>query len=126
MSASSTNSSISIRRIPINDVSQLPLDYSTTPGGTFFSTTPGGTRIIYDRKFLLSRQNTPYAQTPPANLPYIPEITLISPKETPTSSNISITSELNLSSLERQNSRKFFLYSFFSLIISILIFKRKS
>ncbi len=26
----------------MNDLSQLPNDYSTTPGGTLFSTTPGG------------------------------------------------------------------------------------
>jgi hypothetical protein len=109
MSASSTNNGISIRRMPINDMSQLPLDYSTTPGGTFFSTTPGGSRIIYDKKFLLSRQNTPYAQTPPTNLPYIPEITLIPPKETPATSGVSIISEVSKSSLNRQNSRKLLL-----------------
>lgn len=31
-----------MRRIVLNDVSQLPADYSSTPGGTLFSTTPGG------------------------------------------------------------------------------------
>ncbi|KAL0275637.1 UNVERIFIED_CONTAM: hypothetical protein PYX00_003435 [Menopon gallinae] len=31
------------RRVVINDASQLPQDYSTTPGGTVYSTTPGGT-----------------------------------------------------------------------------------
>ena len=30
------------RRIQINDASQLPHDYSSTPGGTLYSTTPGG------------------------------------------------------------------------------------
>ncbi|EEB13990.1 4E-binding protein thor, putative [Pediculus humanus corporis] len=30
------------RRVVVNDASQLPHDYSTTPGGTLFSTTPGG------------------------------------------------------------------------------------
>ena len=30
------------RRVVLNDISQLPSEYSTTPGGTFFSTTPGG------------------------------------------------------------------------------------
>jgi len=30
------------RRVVINDASQLPADYSTTPGGTVYSTTPGG------------------------------------------------------------------------------------
>ena len=30
------------RRVEITDPSQLPSDFSTTPGGTIFSTTPGG------------------------------------------------------------------------------------
>jgi hypothetical protein len=30
------------RRMIVNDLSQLPYDYSSTPGGTLFSTTPGG------------------------------------------------------------------------------------
>lgn len=30
------------RRVLINDPSQLPIDYSSTPGGTLYSTTPGG------------------------------------------------------------------------------------
>lgn len=63
------------RRITINDASQLPSDYCTTPGGTLFSTTPGGTRIIYDRAFLLQMQNSPIAKTPPKNLPNIPGVT---------------------------------------------------
>ena len=33
---------IPTRRVVLNDASQLPHDYSTTPGGTLFSTTPGG------------------------------------------------------------------------------------
>lgn len=37
----------SARRVTINDSAHMPLDYSTTPGGTLFSTTPGGTNI-YD------------------------------------------------------------------------------
>uniref|UniRef100_A0A3Q3E3E7 Eukaryotic translation initiation factor 4E binding protein 2 n=1 Tax=Labrus bergylta TaxID=56723 RepID=A0A3Q3E3E7_9LABR len=63
------------RTVLINDTTQLPHDYCTTPGGTLFSTTPGGTRIIYDRKFLLDRRNSPIAQTPPAHLPVIPGVT---------------------------------------------------
>uniref|UniRef100_A0A8C6UTG6 Eukaryotic translation initiation factor 4E binding protein 2 n=1 Tax=Neogobius melanostomus TaxID=47308 RepID=A0A8C6UTG6_9GOBI len=55
---------IPTRTVLINDTTQLPHDYCTTPGGTLFSTTPGGTRIIYDRKFLLDRRNSPIAQTP--------------------------------------------------------------
>ncbi|KAA8592226.1 hypothetical protein FQN60_017681 [Etheostoma spectabile] len=31
----------STRRVTINDAAHMPLDYSTTPGGTLFSTTPG-------------------------------------------------------------------------------------
>lgn len=30
------------RRITITSTSQLPNEYSTTPGGTIYSTTPGG------------------------------------------------------------------------------------
>ncbi|KAI6066651.1 Eukaryotic translation initiation factor 4E-binding protein 2 [Aix galericulata] len=33
------------------------------------------TRIIYDRKFLLDRRNSPMAQTPPCHLPDIPGVT---------------------------------------------------
>ncbi|GIY63335.1 eukaryotic translation initiation factor 4E-binding protein 2 [Caerostris darwini] len=68
----------------INDASQLPIDYSSTPGGTIFSTTPGGTRIIYDRAFLMQMRNSPIARTPPKNLPIIPGITSpnhLKPKE---------------------------------------------
>lgn len=46
--------SIPSRRVLITDSSQLPISYSTTPGGTLYSTTPGGlyyTYIIY--KFML-------------------------------------------------------------------------
>jgi len=63
------------RRILINDASQLPHDYSSTPNGTLYSTTPGGTRIIYDRNFLLQMRNSPVARTPPKNLPMIPGVT---------------------------------------------------
>ncbi|NWV48268.1 4EBP2 protein, partial [Machaerirhynchus nigripectus] len=34
-----------------------------------------GTRIIYDRKFLLERRNSPMAKTPPCHLPNIPGVT---------------------------------------------------
>ncbi|CAD5116698.1 DgyrCDS5557 [Dimorphilus gyrociliatus] len=67
--------SIPIRRVVLSDASQLPNDYSTTPGGTLFSTTPGGTRIVYDRSFLLKCRESPLAQSPPANLPDIPGVT---------------------------------------------------
>ncbi|CAL7941910.1 unnamed protein product [Xylocopa violacea] len=60
------------KRIVINDPSQLPADYSSTPGGTLFSTTPGGTRIVYDRDFLMNLRNSPISRTPPRNMPSIP------------------------------------------------------
>ncbi|XP_019363350.1 PREDICTED: eukaryotic translation initiation factor 4E-binding protein 2 [Gavialis gangeticus] len=71
----SQSRAIPTRTVPISDSAQLPHDYCTTPGGTLFSTTPGGTRIIYDRKFLLDRRNSPMAQTPPCHLPNIPGVT---------------------------------------------------
>eukprot|EP00918_Siedleckia_nematoides_P023069 GHVU01049685.1.p1 GENE.GHVU01049685.1~~GHVU01049685.1.p1 ORF type:complete len:114 (-),score=8.48 GHVU01049685.1:4107-4448(-) len=66
---------IPTRRVILNDPSQLPTDYSQTPGGTLFSTTPGGTRIIYDRAFLMQCRNSPLAKSPPPNLPRIPGVT---------------------------------------------------
>lgn len=63
------------RRVLLKDASQLPSEYSTTPGGTMFSTTPGGTRIIYDRDFLLQVRESPLARTPPKNLPKIEGVT---------------------------------------------------
>ncbi|KAL8574535.1 hypothetical protein ACOMHN_057534 [Nucella lapillus] len=63
------------RRVLLNDISQLPSEYSTTPGGTFFSTTPGGTRIVYERNFLLQCRNSPLAKSPPPNMLNIPGIT---------------------------------------------------
>lgn len=71
----SQSRAIPTRTVAISDAAQLPQDYCTTPGGTLFSTTPGGTRIIYDRKFLLDRRNSPMAQTPPCHLPNIPGVT---------------------------------------------------
>lgn len=35
------------RRIPVHDPSQMPMDYSTTPGGTIYSTTPGGIEAYF-------------------------------------------------------------------------------
>lgn len=66
---------IPIRRVPFGDQTQLPADYSATPGGTLFSTTPGGTRLIYDREFLMHCRDSPLTKTPPANLPHIPGVT---------------------------------------------------
>lgn len=63
-----------VRRMVINDPSQLPLNYGTTPGGSLFSTTPGGTRIYYDRSFLLQCRNSPLAKSPPSNMAKIPGV----------------------------------------------------
>jgi len=71
----------SSRRILINSASDLPNDYSTTPGGTFFSTTPGGTRIVYERNVLMQLRNSPLARTPPKNLQFTPGF---SPGKSPT------------------------------------------
>ncbi|CAL1528656.1 unnamed protein product [Lymnaea stagnalis] len=69
-----------IRRVVLNDVSQLPAEYSSTPGGTLFSTTPGGTRIVYDRSRLMQLRNSPLARSPPANMAKIPGITDFDPE----------------------------------------------
>lgn len=66
------------REIPnrrIADISNLPNDYSTTPGGSIFSTTPGGTRIFYERAFLMQCRNSPLAKSPPPNMANIPGVT---------------------------------------------------
>uniref|UniRef100_A0A1B6KWI1 Eukaryotic translation initiation factor 4E-binding protein 1 n=1 Tax=Graphocephala atropunctata TaxID=36148 RepID=A0A1B6KWI1_9HEMI len=65
--------SIPTRRVVITDPSQLPIDYSSTPGGTLYSTTPGGTKIVYERSMLMHLRNSPMSQTPPKNLAAIPE-----------------------------------------------------
>jgi len=62
------------RRMVINSASQLPNDYSTTPGGTIYSTTPGGTRIVYERAFLMQLRNSPMAKTPPKTIQFIPGV----------------------------------------------------
>jgi len=60
------------RHVVLRNSADLPNDYSTTPGGTFFSTTPGGTRIVYERQFLMQLRNSPMARTPPTNIQYVP------------------------------------------------------
>lgn len=42
----SESRAIPTRTVLINDTTQLPHDYCTTPGGTLFSTTPGGTAFF--------------------------------------------------------------------------------
>ncbi|XP_050311207.1 eukaryotic translation initiation factor 4E-binding protein [Anthonomus grandis grandis] len=56
---------IPIKRVLVNDPSDMPAHYSQTPGGTMFSTTPGGTKIVYERNFLLTLRNSPISKTPP-------------------------------------------------------------
>jgi len=73
MSAFSGCQNIPSRRIILNDASQLPHDYSSTPGGTLYSTTPGGTRIVYERNFLMNLRNSPIARTPPKNYNNFPD-----------------------------------------------------
>ncbi|KAK0081386.1 hypothetical protein PV325_012283 [Microctonus aethiopoides] len=63
---------IPYKRIVIHDPNQLPVDYSSTPGGTLYSTTPGGTRIVYEREFLMNLRNSPISRTPPKNMLAIP------------------------------------------------------
>ncbi|KYN00122.1 PREDICTED: eukaryotic translation initiation factor 4E-binding protein 1 [Cyphomyrmex costatus] len=64
--------SIPSKRVIIHDPNQLPVDYSSTPGGTLYSTTPGGTRIVYERAFLMNLRNSPISRTPPRNPLTIP------------------------------------------------------
>lgn len=78
----SVSQAIPTRRVELSDPSQIPGDYSTTPGGTWFSTTPGGTRIVYDRSKLMLIRSSPLAQTPPRNMARIPGITFAAPDTT--------------------------------------------
>ncbi|XP_015123986.1 eukaryotic translation initiation factor 4E-binding protein 3-like [Diachasma alloeum] len=63
---------IPLKRIVVHDPNQMPIDYSSTPGGTIYSTTPGGTRIVYERAFLMNLRNSPISRTSPTNAPLIP------------------------------------------------------
>ncbi|KAL5102846.1 Eukaryotic translation initiation factor 4E-binding protein 1 [Taenia crassiceps] len=75
MAADRGSDGIPFRRLKVTDPSQIPNDYSTTPGGTIFSTTPGGTRIFYDRDTMLMCKNSPIARSPPADMVCRPGIT---------------------------------------------------
>ncbi|CAH8576579.1 unnamed protein product [Schistosoma mattheei] len=66
---------IPVKKVTVKDLSQIPSNHGTTPGGTLFSTTPGGTRIIYERDFILNCRNSPLARTPPSDMIFLPEIT---------------------------------------------------
>ncbi|KAM4852291.1 PREDICTED: eukaryotic translation initiation factor 4E-binding protein 2 [Dipodomys ordii] len=98
----SQSRAIPTRTVSISDAAQLPHDYCTTPGGTLFSTTPGGTRIIYDRKFLLDRRNSPMAQTPPCHLPKIPGVT--SPGTLIEDSKVEVNNLNNLNNHDRKHT----------------------
>ena len=64
--------------VPVNIPTHmgLPVDLSTTPGGTLYSTTPGGTKIIYARDFLLRCKDSPYSKSSPPDLKLPAEINL--------------------------------------------------
>ncbi|EFA09088.1 eukaryotic translation initiation factor 4E-binding protein [Tribolium castaneum] len=57
---------IPTKKVLINDPSELPSHYSSTPGGTLYSTTPGGTKIVYEKAFLMNLRNSPISKTPPS------------------------------------------------------------
>ncbi|CAH8863993.1 unnamed protein product [Trichobilharzia szidati] len=65
---------IPVRKVTVKDISQIPPNHGTTPGGTLFSTTPGGTRIVYERDFILNCRNSPVARSPMRDLILLPEI----------------------------------------------------
>jgi hypothetical protein len=72
--SSVTKQSAPVTIIPFSSNLAIPLDFSTTPGGTLYSTTPGGTRIIYDRAFLLRCKDSPYSKSSPNDLKLPSEI----------------------------------------------------
>ncbi|XP_077634624.1 eukaryotic translation initiation factor 4E-binding protein 2 [Crocuta crocuta] len=61
-----------------------------------------GTRIIYDRKFLLDRRNSPMAQTPPCHLPNIPGVT--SPGTLIEDSKVEVNNLNNLNNHDRKQA----------------------
>lgn len=61
-----------------------------------------GTRIIYDRKFLLDRRNSPMAQTPPCHLPNIPGVT--SPGALIEDSKVEVNNLNNLNNHDRKHA----------------------
>ncbi|XP_035167767.1 eukaryotic translation initiation factor 4E-binding protein 2-like [Oxyura jamaicensis] len=71
----SQSRAIPTRTVALSDATQLPPAHCTPAGGSLPAPAWGGTRIIYDRKFLLDRRNSPMAQTPPCHLPDIPGVT---------------------------------------------------
>ncbi|EUB56815.1 Eukaryotic translation initiation factor 4E-binding protein 1 [Echinococcus granulosus] len=75
MAANRGPDGIPFRRLKVTDPSQIPNEYSTTPGGSIFSTTPGGTRIFYDRDTMLMCKNSPIARSPPTDMVCRPGIT---------------------------------------------------
>ncbi|KAB1270829.1 Eukaryotic translation initiation factor 4E-binding protein 2 [Camelus dromedarius] len=68
----------------------------------FFKPCFPGTRIIYDRKFLLDRRNSPMAQTPPCHLPNIPGVT--SPGTLIEDSKVEVNNLNNLNNHDRKHA----------------------
>lgn len=75
MARQSLSQTIPTRNVQLGHVSELPHDYSSTPGGTIFSTTPGGTRIVYTGQFLKALRDSPLARTPPPTMAHVPGVT---------------------------------------------------
>lgn len=75
MARQSLSQTIPTRNVQLGHVSELPHDYSSTPGGTIFSTTPGGTRIVYTGQFLKALRDSPLARTPPPAMAHVPGVT---------------------------------------------------
>merc|ERR1719150_358131 len=94
-----TGVGIPTRRVVINNESDMPTSYGTTPGGTMFAHTPGGTRIVYERAFLIQMRESPLAKSPPANLPLIPGVTV--PSQSSPDSKSSSNHEQKLQTVKR-------------------------
>lgn len=56
----SESRAIPTRTVLINDTTQLPHDYCTTPGGTLFSTTPGGKGLPRVLIFIIKKMEGNY------------------------------------------------------------------
>lgn len=99
--------SIPAKRILITDPSQLPVDYSSTPGGTLYSTTPGGTKIVYERSMLMHLRNSPMARTPPKNMATIPEFLIKGNDFTdqPKENGVEVSSPIKKDGIEEENDQ---------------------
>ncbi|XP_063984356.1 eukaryotic translation initiation factor 4E-binding protein [Diachasmimorpha longicaudata] len=87
--ATTQSQKIPSKRIVVHDPNQMPIDYSSTPGGTIYSTTPGGTRIVYERAFLMNLRNSPISMSLPTSALLIPaDLLKITPAITSTALNV--------------------------------------